>query len=50
MRPFEGKVQPIVYDIYDSRVPTLVNWARERVRVYKRLGCRVDGGPVVRKW
>jgi superfamily II DNA or RNA helicase len=50
MRPFEGKVQPIVYDIYDSRVPTLVHWARERKKVYKRLGCRVDGGPVVRKW
>ena len=50
MRPFEGKSQPVVYDIYDSRVPQLVHWARERVRVYKRLGCRVSGGPVVRKW
>ena len=50
MRPFEGKQQPIVYDIYDSKVPTLVNWARERARVYKRLGCLVEGGPVVRKW
>ncbi len=50
MRPYEGKSQPVVYDIYDSRVPQLVHWARERVRVYKRLGCRVSGGPVVRKW
>jgi superfamily II DNA or RNA helicase len=50
MRPFDGKQQPIVYDIYDSKVPQLVNWARERVRVYKRLGCLVEGGPVVRKW
>lgn len=50
MRPFEGKPQPIVYDIYDSRVPQLIYWARERVRVYKRLGCQVDGGPTVRKW
>jgi len=50
MRPFEGKPQPVVYDIYDSRVKHLVYWARERVRVYKRLGCEINGGPVVRKW
>lgn len=50
MRPFEGKPQPVVYDIYDSRVRQLVFWARERTKVYKRLGCQVDGGPKVRKW
>lgn len=50
MRPFEGKSQPVVYDIYDSRVPQLVHWARERKRQYLRLKCQVDGGPVVRKW
>lgn len=50
MRPFEGKGQPVVYDIYDSKVKQLVYWARERVRVYKQLGCQVDGGPTVRKW
>jgi superfamily II DNA or RNA helicase len=50
MRPFEGKPQPVVYDIYDSKVPQLVHWARERVRVYRSLGCQVNGGPKVRKW
>lgn len=50
MRPFDGKEQPVVYDIYDIRVPQLVHWARERVRVYKQLGCQVNGGPRVRKW
>jgi superfamily II DNA or RNA helicase len=48
MRPFEGKQQPVVYDLYDSRMPTLVRWARERVRVYQGLGCAVEGGPRVR--
>jgi superfamily II DNA or RNA helicase len=50
MRPFEGKTQPVVYDIYDSKVKQLVYWARERKRQYLRLKCQVDGGPVVRKW
>jgi superfamily II DNA or RNA helicase len=50
MRPFEGKSQPVVYDIYDSKVKQLVYWARERKRQYLRLKCQVDGGPVVRKW
>jgi len=50
MRPFEGKGQPVVYDIYDSKVKQLVYWARERVRVYKQLGCDIVGGPKVRKW
>jgi len=49
MRPFEGKRQPIVYDIYDEKMPMLRNWARERVRVYKDLGCNIIGGPRVRK-
>lgn len=49
MRPFEGKNQPIVYDIYDEQMPLLRSWARERVRVYKSLGCSIIGGPRVRK-
>lgn len=49
MRPFEGKTQPVVYDIWDSKVATCKNWARERVRVYRSLGCAVEGGPKVRK-
>lgn len=49
MRPFEGKGKPTVYDIYDSRVPVLRTWARERVRVYRSLGCEIYGGPKVRK-
>ena len=49
MRPCEGKGQPIVYDIYDSKVPQLKYWARDRVRVYKTLGCEIIGGPKVRK-
>lgn len=49
MRPFEGKEQPVVYDIWDSKVPQLRYWARDRVRVYKALGCEIVGGPKVRK-
>lgn len=50
MRPYEGKSQPVVYDIYDSKVRQMVFWARERVRVYRQLGCEVVGGPKVRRW
>jgi len=49
MRPYDSKQQPVVYDLYDSRVPTLRSWARERVRVYRGLGAIVEGGPKVRK-
>jgi superfamily II DNA or RNA helicase len=49
MRPFEGKGQPVVYDIWDSKVPQLRYWARERVKVYRSLGCEIVGGPRVRK-
>jgi superfamily II DNA or RNA helicase len=48
MRPFEGKGQPVVYDIWDSCIPQLRHWARDRVAVYKNLGCEVIGGPKVR--
>jgi superfamily II DNA or RNA helicase len=50
MRPFPGKPAPVVYDLWDVKVPQLKFWARERVRVYKKLGCDVKGGPRVRKW
>jgi len=49
MRPFEGKTPSVVYDIYDSNVPQLRYWARDRIRVYQILGCLVNGGPKVRK-
>lgn len=48
MRPFEGKGQPVVYDIYDSNITQLRYWARDRVRVYQNLGCQINGGPKVR--
>jgi superfamily II DNA or RNA helicase len=48
MRPFEGKQQPVVYDIWDSKVSACQKWARERVKVYLGLGCTISGGPKVR--
>jgi superfamily II DNA or RNA helicase len=49
MRPFEGKKQPVVYDIWDSKVSSCQKWARERAKVYLGLGCQVMGGPKVRR-
>lgn len=49
MRPFEGKEQPVVYDIWDSKVPQLRYWARERAKVYRNLGAEIIGGPKIRK-
>jgi superfamily II DNA or RNA helicase len=49
MRPFEGKKQPVVYDFYDSNIKQCVFWARERAKVYRNLGCQVEGGPKIRK-
>jgi superfamily II DNA or RNA helicase len=49
MRPFEGKSKPVVYDIWDSKVPHCRKWGRERVKVYRTLGCEVEGGPRVRE-
>lgn len=43
MRPDEGKLQPVVYDIVDNLTPQLKNWARERLKVYKTLGCDIGG-------
>jgi superfamily II DNA or RNA helicase len=37
MRPFEGK-EPVLYDVLDPKVDTLVNRAAERRRTYQRLG------------
>jgi superfamily II DNA or RNA helicase len=48
MRPFEGKKQPVVYDIWDSKVAACQKWARERAKVYLGLGCEIQGGPKVR--
>jgi superfamily II DNA or RNA helicase len=50
MRPFPGKPTPVVYDLWDVKVPQLKYWARDRKRVYKQLGCKVEGGPRVLKW
>ncbi|MFB3897536.1 MAG: DEAD/DEAH box helicase [bacterium] len=48
MRPFEGKSQPVVYDLWDSKVSACKKWGRERVKVYHELSCEVVGGPKVR--
>jgi superfamily II DNA or RNA helicase len=49
MRPEEGKKQPVIYDIWDSRVPQCVKWAKERAKVYLGLGATIEGGPKARK-
>lgn len=49
MRPFDGKGTPIVYDFWDKNIKQMNYWARERVRMYRNLGCSIDGGPRVRK-
>lgn len=47
-RIFEGKKTPVVYDFWDSKVKQCNYWARERAKVYRDLGCRVEGGPKLR--
>jgi superfamily II DNA or RNA helicase len=49
MRPFEGKGTPVVFDIWDKSIKQMQFWARERIRMYRNLGCSIDGGPKVRK-
>lgn len=49
MRPWEGKRVPRIYDVWDKNIPQMVQWARERVRVYRTLGAEIIGGPKVRK-
>jgi len=49
MRPAEGKKQPVIYDLYDRNIKQMQYWARDRVRVYRTLGCEIIGGPRVRK-
>ena len=49
MRPAEGKKQPVIYDVYDRNIKQMQYWARDRVRVYRTLGCEIIGGPRVRK-
>jgi superfamily II DNA or RNA helicase len=49
MRPFEGKGIPVVYDIWDNKVSQCQKWARERAKVYRDLGCVIEGGPKIRK-
>jgi superfamily II DNA or RNA helicase len=41
MRPEEGKSQPIIYDLVDINVHQLKRWAKDRQKVYKKLGCEV---------
>lgn len=48
MRPEEGKPQPVVYDLWDINVPQLKYWSYDRAKVYKALGCNVEGGPKTR--
>lgn len=48
MRKSEGKGLPVVYDFYDCNVKCCVNWAKERTKVYKTLGCQITGGPKIR--
>ena len=49
MRPFEGKGTPIVHDLWDKDIKQMNFWTRERVKMYRNLGCEVTGGPKVRK-
>lgn len=49
MRPFDGKGTPVVYDLWDKNIKQMTYWARERVRMYRNLGCSIEGGPRVRK-
>lgn len=49
MRQFDGKGVPVVYDLWDKNVKQMTFWARERVRMYRNLGCSIEGGPKVRK-
>lgn len=50
MRPEEGKEQPVVYDLWDKKVKQCVFWARDRSRVYRKLGCEIVGGPKIRRF
>jgi len=49
MRPWPGKRPAKVYDLWDKGVGCLKYWAYDRVRVYRKLGCEIIGGPKVRK-
>jgi superfamily II DNA or RNA helicase len=49
MRPFDGKEIPVVYDLWDSNIKQMNFWARQRVKMYRNLGCKIDGGPKVRR-
>jgi superfamily II DNA or RNA helicase len=49
MRPFEGKGTPVVYDLWDKGIKQMNYWARQRVKMYRNLGCGIEGGPKVRK-
>lgn len=48
MRPAPGKTEARVYDFYDCLNYTCCCHAKERVKVYKTLGCEIIGGPVRR--
>lgn len=43
MRKYSGKNDAIVYDFIDERVKTCIYQARERIKIYKSLGCKIDG-------
>lgn len=42
MRAWQGKEDAVVYDLADLDVPALRDQARERLRVYRRLGFNVE--------
>ncbi len=48
-RPFEGKKDVVVYDLVDTSVLQCKKWTRERLKVYKELGCQIFNGKIISK-
>jgi superfamily II DNA or RNA helicase len=46
MRPCDGKADAVVYDFWDSRNPVLLWQARQREKVYRRMGMTVTNREV----
>jgi superfamily II DNA or RNA helicase len=49
MRPLTGKLPGKVYDLWDRGVNACKYWAYDRAKVYSGLGCKVIGGPRIRR-
>jgi superfamily II DNA or RNA helicase len=45
MRPADGKTECRIFDYYDKNIKTCIYQAKERMKVYKVLGCSILGGP-----